>query len=146
MGYQLLIWEGPRPKNDAEAGEKCREMFRRYFVGKGFEPTPAIREFVKALTTRWPEDDKSFGSDESPWKFPPLIDEATGPALFLNLRFGIGERVAYEMAEMAAERGLVAFDLYMEIVRPAPKAVTDGIERRWWSELNELVARHDHST
>ena len=145
MGYQLLVWEGPRPKDDAHAKETCREMFRRYFVGEGFEPTPAIREFVEALTERWPEDDESFGSKDSPWKFPPLLDEASGPALFLNLRFGIGERVAYVVSEMAAERGLVAFDLYMEIVRPAPKAVTDAIERGWWEQVHRLLERADHS-
>jgi hypothetical protein len=144
MGYQLLVWEGPRPEDDAAAELECREMFRRYFVGEGFEATPAIREFVQALTERWPEDEEHFGGEDSPWKFPPLLEEASGPAVFLNLRFGIGERAAYVMAEMAEERGLIAFDLYMEIMRPAPKEVTDAIERGWWAHALELAGRLDH--
>ena len=144
MGYQLLVWEGERPADDETAGRTCREMFRKYFVGEGFEPTQAIREYVEALTQRWPEDEEHFSSDESPWKFPPLIDEATGPAVFLNLRFGVGERAAYVMAEMAEERGLVAFDLYMEIMRPAPKEVTDEIIRGWWAETYAMMERYDH--
>lgn len=144
MGYQLLVWDGPRPEDDATAGTVCSEMMRRYFVGKGFEPTPAIRAFVEALTARWPEDTEHLRSDDSPWKFPPLMAEASGPALFLNLRFGVGERAAFVMADMAEECGLVTFDLYMEIMRPAPVEVTDEIYRRWWADVFALMARDDH--
>jgi hypothetical protein len=53
-------------------------MMRQYFVEAGFEPTPAIRGFVEALTDRWPEDDEHVRSKDSPWKFPPLLGEASG--------------------------------------------------------------------
>jgi len=145
VGYQLLVWDGPRPEDDATAGIVCGEMMRQYFVGAGFEPTPPIRAFVEALTDRWPEDQEHFGSDDSPWKFPPLLDEASGPALFLNLRFGVGERAAFVMAEMAADQGLVTFDLYMRIMRPAPAEITDQIYRRWWADVFAKIDMHDHS-
>jgi len=129
VGYQLLVWEGPRPKDDAGAGYACSEIMGQHFLGSGSEPTPAIREFVAALTERWPEDEEHVAAADSLWKFSPLIEEASGPALFLDLRCGVGERAAFVIAEMAQHRGLVTFDLSMNIMRPAPKETTDGIYR-----------------
>ena len=134
MGYQLVIWEGEKPETDAAASDRCRELMDRYYVGEGFEPTPAIRQFVAALTEVWTDDPIDRAWDESPWKFPPIIDDASGPLLFLNMRFGIGEKAAFLIAEMAQERGLVTFDTYVEVMRPCPARVIDEWNSRAWAQ------------
>lgn len=141
MGYQIVIWEGERPESDAAAGDMCRDLMRRYFVGEGIEPTPAIRDFVTALTDIWPDDPKGTDWDAVPWKFPPIIDDASGPVLFLNMRFGMGEQAAFVIAEMAEQRGLVTFDTYVEVMRPCPKEVIDEWNRRCWAELLTNLAQ-----
>lgn len=140
MGYQLVVWEGEKPQSDAAAGEVCRELMDRYYVRDGVEPTPAIREFVAALTAVWTDDWTGPAGDDSPWKISPLIDEASGPLLFLNLRFGRGEKAAFLIAEMAEERGLVTFDTYVEVMRPCPKKVIDDWTRDAWSHVANLAA------
>lgn len=52
MGYQLLVWEGPRPEDDAAARRECREMFRKYFVGEGFEPRAHVHKLAARLDHR----------------------------------------------------------------------------------------------
>lgn len=135
MGYQIVIWEGERPESDAAAGETCRELMGRYYVGEGFEPTPAIREFVAALTEIWPDDPAHPDWDQAPWKFPPILDDASGPLLFLNMRFGLGEAAAYRIAELAEERGLVTFDTYVEVMRPCPAKVIEEWNARSWAQF-----------
>ena len=142
MGYQLVVWEGEKPASDAAASERCRELMDTYFVGEGVEPTPAIAEFVAALTALWP--DEGPGWDASPWKVTPLIDEASGPVLFLNMRFGMGEQVSFQIAEMAEERGLVTFDTYIRVMRPCPKAVVDRWTRQQWTHVVSLLSKQHH--
>ena len=139
MGYQLVVWEGEKPETDDAAYEMCRDLMQRYFVGEGFEPTPAIREFVTALTDLWPDDPDNPAWEQGPWKFASLIDEASGPVLFLNMRFGRGERAAFRIAEMAAERGLVTFDTYVRVMRPCPKQVIDDWNREGWAQVSTML-------
>ncbi len=125
MGYQLVVWEGEKPETDAAASDMCRELLDRYYVGDGFEPTPAIRKFVRALTEIWPDDPKGENWQEVPWKHSPILDDATGPLVFLNMRFGIGEEASFRIAELAEEHGLVTFDTFVEVMRPCPRELID---------------------
>lgn len=69
---------------------------------------PRIRAYVLALLERWvdmPDDEH----DVSSWSAGPLMDEASGPFVYVTMRY-MCEEVSAEAARMAAEHGLVCYD------------------------------------
>lgn len=117
MGYQLVVWEGQRPEDDAACERACQDIARRYFVREPVEPTPAIREFVEALTEQWTDDPEDPGWQDTPWTYPPILAGASGSALHL-------------------ERGLVALDPQLELLLPVSDEVIAEFARRRAGLLN----------
>ncbi|MEG3632927.1 hypothetical protein [Micromonospora palythoicola] len=120
MSYDLAVWEGDRPVDNAAALATFEALHER-FVGKGgFPPTPRIRAYVDALLERWidlTEDEH----DDSPWSTGPLIGEASGPFIYFPMVYSRCTEVSAGAARIAAERGLVCFDPQLGLLRPAPE-------------------------
>lgn len=141
MGHQLVIWEGKRPV-DFEAGvERMREVSRLYLFDEPVEPTPAIRKFVEALTEVWPDDPADPRWDGSPWKDSPVMDCASGPAIYLNLTLGGGWRESNTIAAIGDDYGLVTFDCMLEMLLPAPEAAVAEQKAEMWREAAEAMRK-----
>lgn len=128
MGYQLIVWEGTRPDTDEGGRRACDEIKRQYFEGGPTEPTPTIREFVSALTEVWTDNPDDPRWESSVWALPNLIDDASGPALWVVLPMDVGPIASAVVAAMAEERGLVTFDCMVNLLRP----VTEEFIAEYW--------------
>ena len=118
MGYQLAVWEGIRPADDDAGIEQFQALAGQHLVGEPSEPTPAIRSFLEALTTVWTDDLHDPRWEKSPWKHAPLINAASGPIVFLNLRFRSEVIISTVIAAIAEDHGLVTLDLMVGLLRP----------------------------
>ncbi|MER7807364.1 hypothetical protein [Streptomyces sp900116325] len=76
-------------------------------------PAPRIRAYVEALVARYRDDDRSVV-----WASPPVIEEASGPIVYLLMSYSKAEEVSEFAAELAREHGLVCFDPQGECLRP----------------------------
>lgn len=109
MSHDVAVWVGPRPADDAAAGDEFDARFDRSEVDDS-PPGPAIRAFVHALTQEYPE-----GRMDGVWATEPLLDESGGDFLYLNLtRSRHLEAVLDLVSRVAKEQGLVAYDPQME--------------------------------
>lgn len=136
MGYQLAVWEGPRPADDEAGGARFQAMAAQHLVDEPTEPTPAICKFVEALTTIWTDDPQDPRSERSPWKGSPVLGDASGPIVFLNLRLRAELIVSTVIASIAEDHGLVTFDLMVGMLRPVSEDVIAEHARGWSSALN----------
>lgn len=68
--------------------------------------------YVEALVERYPDD-----VPRSAWASPPVIDEASGPIVYLLMTYGSAEEVSEYAAALAREHGLVCYDLQGETLR-----------------------------
>lgn len=116
MSYDLAVWEGPAPTNDAEALEVCGELMDRMQQGTSEPPTERIREYVAALLARWPDITEDDGED-SPWTDGPLINNAFGSAIYFSMVWSQAAEASAYAATLAAQHGLVCFDPQFESVR-----------------------------
>lgn len=136
MGYQLAVWEGPRPADDDAGGEKFQAMAEQHLMDEPTEPTPAIRKFVEALTTVWTDDPDDPRFERSPWKSSSVLSSASGPMVFLNLRLRAELIVSTVIASIAEDHGLVTFDLMVGMLRPVSEEVVAEHTRSWSGALN----------
>ena len=118
MSFDLAVWEGPRPRSDAEAAEHFDDLVAQAEDDTDPRPpTPAIAAFVEALAERHPELTAESG-DESPWASGPLIGGASGSSLHLNVVWSRAAETAASVADLAADHGLVCFDPQDEVLLP----------------------------
>ncbi|MBB4928909.1 hypothetical protein [Kitasatospora kifunensis] len=111
MSYDLTVWEGELPTNDAAARAVFSDLYGEFMGGRGIEPTARIRQCVEALVTRWPDlspDDED--EDASPWSSSPLIKNASGPSFYFGMAFSKYQEAGSYAAEVARSAGLVCFD------------------------------------
>ena len=64
------------------------------------------------------------------WALPNLIDDASGPALWVVLPLDVGPIASAVVASMAEERGLVTFDCMVNLLRP----VTEEFIAEYWRQ------------
>ncbi|MEU3917844.1 hypothetical protein [Streptomyces sp. NPDC029004] len=77
-------------------------------------PAPRIVAYVEALVERYPDDvDGSVV-----WASPPVINEASGPIVYLLMSYSKAEEVSECAASLAREHGLVCIDPQGECLRP----------------------------
>ncbi|MFE7033736.1 hypothetical protein ACFU9Y_25810 [Streptomyces sp. NPDC057621] len=84
------------------------ELYERYLESDDavVPPTPRIAAYAEALVARCPD-----GADGSVvWASPPVIEEASGPIVYLLMSYGKAEEVSGYAATLAREHGLVCFD------------------------------------
>ncbi|MFF5523148.1 hypothetical protein [Streptomyces coeruleorubidus] len=115
MSYDLAVWDGDRPFDNRAAGSTYDELYERYLESDDVVVPPAARivAYVEALVARYPDDDRSVV-----WASPPVIEEASGPIVYLLMSYGQAEEVSEYAAELAREHGLVCFDPQGECLRP----------------------------
>jgi hypothetical protein len=110
VSYDLAFWEGPRPTDDDEASQLFDELMDQVEAApEEVPPTPAIQALIDALETRWPGDDP-----DAPWASYPLVDDAHGGVLYVNLVYGRPDQDLEFMAATARRLGLVCFDPQLE--------------------------------
>lgn len=114
MTYDLAIWEGERPSNDAIAGI-VYEAHMDVMELNDEPPTPRIRAYIEALLARWPELGEA---PDVPWAMSPLIEQASGPTAYLNLVYSMAEEASAFAAKLAQEHSLVCYDPQQERLRP----------------------------
>jgi hypothetical protein len=121
MSYDLAVWEGDRPADNAAGLTTFRALYERY-VSKGqIPPTPRIRAYVEVLLERWIDLTEDDDDERSPWSTGPLIKEASGPFIYFPMVYSRCEEVSAGAARIAADHGLVCFDPQLGLLRPAPE-------------------------
>jgi hypothetical protein len=115
MSYDLVVWEGEFPADSDEAGSVFDELYGRCLESEDVAepPSPRIQAYVEALVERWPDD-----VHDSPWASPPVMDEASGPVVYLLMSYSQAEQVSEFAARLARDHGLVCFDPQGETLRP----------------------------
>lgn len=113
MSYDLAVWDGEQPR-DEEADAVFDELYERYLDSEDVlaEPSPRIEAYVEALVERYPDDVPG-----SPWASPPVMDEASGPIVYLLMSYSRAEEVSEYAAGLAREHGLVCYDPQGETLR-----------------------------
>ncbi|MFD5065302.1 hypothetical protein [Streptomyces sp. NPDC058394] len=116
MSYDLAVWDGDRPLNDDQAGSTYDELYGRYLESDEVvvPPAPRIAAYVEALVARYPDDIDRIVV----WASPPVMEEASGPIVYLLMRCGKAEEVSEYAASLAREHGLICFDPQGERLRP----------------------------
>ncbi|MGC4821527.1 hypothetical protein [Micromonospora sp. DT63] len=121
MTYDLAVWEGERP-DESNAAVTFSALYDQYIERDDptlIPPTPAITAYVESLLDRWYEmGDPRDVDDTSPWSDAPLTNNAQGPIIYLAMRYSMAAEVSAACAHLAAESGLVCFDVQWNQLRP----------------------------
>lgn len=117
MSYDLAVWEGERPSDDAAAGRLFSDLYDQYIdTDVDHPPTARIADYVAALLERW-RDLTEDEDDTSPWSTGPLIGEASGPIIYFPMRHSMAGEASVYAAQLASSMGLVCFDPQMDRLR-----------------------------
>jgi hypothetical protein len=110
MSYDLAVWEGDRPADDAAAAEVFSELYERYIETDVTQPqTPAIKEFITDLLTHWP-DLTVDNIETSPWTVSGMTDSARGPLAYFSMNRSMAAEPSAYAAGLANAMGLVCYD------------------------------------
>ncbi|MGC4744952.1 hypothetical protein ACLQ28_04720 [Micromonospora sp. DT201] len=121
MSYDLAVWEGDRPADNAAALTTFKALYERYIAEGQIPPTPRIRAYVEALLERWIDLTEDDDEERSPWSTGPLINEASGPVIYFPMVYSRCQEVSAGAARIAADHDLVCFDPQLGLLRPAPE-------------------------
>lgn len=115
MSYDVTVWEGERPPSNDKAGTVFDELYARYLESENLAvpPTARIKAYAEALVERYPEE-----TADGPWVIPPVIDEASGPIIYLLMSYSRAGEVSEYAGQLARDHGLVCFDLQEEALLP----------------------------
>ena len=101
MSYDLAVWEGDRPADDAAARQEYRHLYDRYIGSSDLQPpTPRIAAYVRALLDRYPDINSEAG-DDSPWADSPLIGDASGHFLYFPMVYSQCDEASAWAAQVA---------------------------------------------
>ncbi|MFB7190315.1 hypothetical protein ACFCZT_34620 [Streptomyces sp. NPDC056230] len=119
MSYDLAVWEGDRPADNAAAARCFTDLYDRYIDTEepAVPPAERIAAFVSALLERWP-DLTEDEDDISPWSTGPLIGEARGPLIYFPMRWSMAMEASAYAAGVASSMGLNCFDPQARQLRP----------------------------
>jgi hypothetical protein len=126
VSVDLVVWEGPRPANDEEA-RATFESLRERFLGSSTAPaSKKIADYVSQLLARYPDGPsgvEDVGADEVPWGSGPLLGNASGPVVYIDMKVNsVFEDGWRHCVDTAASQGLVAFDPQSgALARPDPE-------------------------
>lgn len=120
MSYDLAVWEGEPPADDAAGRTEFWVRFNELEDHPDLEPTPAIRAYVDALLDLYPELIEDV--DSSPWSTAPLIREANGSFIYFPMTYSSCAEVSSAAARLAKAHGLVCFDPQIKRLRPTAEA------------------------
>ncbi|MFE2229937.1 hypothetical protein [Streptomyces kronopolitis] len=119
MSYDLAVWEGDRPADDAAAALCFTDLYDRYIATEkpAVPPVERIAAFVSTLLELWP-DLTEDEDDTSPWSTGPLIREARGPLIYFPMRWSMAAEASAYAAGVASSMGLNCFDPQARQLRP----------------------------
>jgi hypothetical protein len=110
VSVDLAVWEGPEPAGDDEAGATFADLLERFLDAPPAPPSERIAEYVSVLLARYP-DLSDEGDDPVPWGSGPLMRNASGPILYVDMKLNDVVEEAWRFCvETAQAHGLVAFD------------------------------------
>jgi hypothetical protein len=111
MSYDMAVWVGAKPSDDAAALKEYEELWEKYEDTEE-SAHPEILAFIDDLTKRYPDltelDDDHV--DDSPWADGPLTGNVMGPFFYFAMTYSGAEEAVPFVAETAARHGLVCFD------------------------------------
>jgi hypothetical protein len=110
--YDVAVWEGERPADDADALVEYERMWEQY-EDSSAPASPRILEYIKALTTRYPDLmdlPEDAPEDTAPWADGPLTGNVVGPFFYFALTYSGAEAALPFIADTARAHGLVCFD------------------------------------
>lgn len=114
MSVDLAVWEGPAPASDDEAAAVFEDLSKRFLDSPATPPSKEIAEYVNVLLARYPDlngRDGDEDGDEVPWGSGPLIRNASGPILYIDMKLNTAFEQGWRYCvETATSRGLIAFD------------------------------------
>lgn len=116
MSYDLAVWEGERPADNAAAARCFSDLYDRFMDtdGPAVPPTDQITAFTAALLERWPDPK----DDDSPWAAGPLISSARGPLIYFAMSWSKADEASAYAAAIADSMDLNCFDPQRRQLRP----------------------------
>ena len=118
MGYDLYIWDSPRPLDYADGLPILNTLANQDASSRKdnpnwhkTDPKPVFLEFYNRLTERYPcisSDDPR--AELSPWKFGPLVDAFRGNIICLSWTWGEWDDVLSFVTQTAAQLNLICLD------------------------------------
>lgn len=118
MSYDLAVWEGSTPADDAEALRQFEafvdaEALLREATVSLPPPTAALKDFVATLSRMYPD---SPTGGISVWSAGPPTEDAWGTFVHFALTYAGAEVALPTIAAEAVLRGLICFDPQREEV------------------------------
>jgi hypothetical protein len=114
VSVDLAVWEGPHPASDDEARATFDDLSKRFLDSPPTAPSGRIAEYVKLVLARYPDLNGADGdedADDVPWGSGPLIRNASGPILYIDMKLNSAFQEGWRYCvETATSHGLVAFD------------------------------------
>lgn len=115
MSYDLAVWEGDRPADDAEATQHFRNLYERFMADSlpPLPPTPTVAAFVERLLIRWP-DISEDGGEDSPWSDAPLLGDASGSFIYFGFSGAASDEVIEFVRRACEDLSLTCYDPQQE--------------------------------
>jgi len=113
VSVDRAVWERPRPTSEEEARTAFDDLGNRFLRSPRTPPTAKITDYVNALIAHYPElpADDEAEADEVPWGSGPLIENASGPIVYVDMKLNsVVQQGWRHCVETANSHGLVAFD------------------------------------
>lgn len=114
VSYDLAVWAGPRPSDDAAA---LTQYERRASAAELSDepPSPVIDAFLTSVLSRYPDQDDE-DAEYGPWATGTLREDAHGDFAHVTTVPGTPTDVLLWIAQTAAAHGLVCYDPQIESV------------------------------
>ncbi|WP_020556267.1 hypothetical protein [Embleya scabrispora] len=121
MSYDLAVWEGERPADNAAAAKCFADLYDRYMdTEPAVPPVDRITAFVAALLERWPDPTENDDED-SPWSAGPMswsrAEEASAYAAEVAASLGLvdtGDRNQRKPHQPSDRRGQPGLDVHVD--------------------------------
>ncbi len=111
VSYDLVVWDGPAPADDAGAAAEYGRLYMKYIELSAVRPPwPTITEYVQALLRRWPDLGAHDLGETSPWASSGLMSNASGPLLYFGMGRDVAGTVVSGAVAEARLRNLVVYD------------------------------------
>ena len=111
MSYDVAVWVGTRPADDATALTTYEQLWKRY-DNTDEPPHPAILAYIDDLEKRYPDLDEVDEAllDDSPWAEGHMIGNVMGPFFYFAMTYPGARKALSFVAQTAAAHDLVCFD------------------------------------